>query len=667
MAKILGVNSINYVDKRKVQSKLSFNYGEKFSAKLCSLDKSTGEATLKLPNGWEFKAEVKDSLESREGKVLKFEVKDFSEGKLKLELVQNEDKSEIKGSLEKILNSVGLEGSEENIELLGKMLKHDITLSKENIMDMKNLLNLKEKISNAEDEENFIRLFMEKEGVDMDSDKGKFIYNTLKEFFKELKSSDLDLIMYLKENNIEITKENIESLNNLIKDTGLIGKDIESLLEKVIVDLGNSEEQNTSFENLKGGNLDFFVKDGEVENSKDVIIDNNDIKSKEPINPKEITLGEGKESVIRENSLANKEIVSNNSTIYKDESAKGLSIATSDNDGSSTKLNLEEKVLNSPSENGLKTLEGEGKIEKGYYDKNQLNNEGIDKNVDKNIINKDIDKGTKNNIISKDIEKGSENNITNKNIDKNVDNNANNVNKNSDLSTLNNNAKPSEEKNLSMNMEKTLNILLKENGVDLSRNISKELSAEVKNLLLLGDKVKEDIVNNLSTIKHNIKTLIKLMDENPKLEEQLIFNNLKGPINNLKVYNSLSNEYYYLDFPLNVKENEYPFKLIIKNKNKKNKKIDSKSAKIIASIKTINMGTIDNYITINNSNLEVKINAPKKYTRLLLKFKANLEEGLNDIGYNSHVIVQEKIEEVNLKNSCEFFDDKSFTTVNALI
>lgn len=641
MAKILGVNSINYVDKRKVQSKLSFNYGEKFSAKLCSLDKSTGEATLKLPNGWEFKAEVKDSLESREGKVLKFEVKDFSEGKLKLELVQNEDKSEIKGSLEKILNSVGLEGSEENIELLGKMLKHDITLSKENIMDMKNLLNLKEKISNAEDEENFIRLFMEKEGVDMDSDKGKFIYNTLKEFFKELKSSDLDLIMYLKENDIEITKENIESLNNLIKDTGLIGKDIEALIEKIIDDLVNAEDKNTlftkegikgtsinggnaegknlSFENLKCGNLDFFVQGGEGETFKELILNNNEVKSNNPTNSKEPLLEQGKDIVIKENSTPN-----------------------------------EEKVLNSPSENGLKALEGEGKIEKGYYDKNQLNNEGIDKNVDKNIINKDIDKGT-------------ENNITNKNIDKNVDNNANSANKNSDLSTLNNNAKPSEENRLSMSMEKTLNILLKENGVDLSRNISKELSAEVKNLLLLGDKVKEDIVNNLSTIKHNIKTLIKLMDENPKLEEQLIFNNLKGPINNLKVYNSLSNEYYYLDFPLNVKENEYPFKLIIKNKNKKNKKIDSKSAKIIASIKTINMGTIDNYITINNSNLEVKINAPKKYTRLLLKFKTNLEEGLNAIGYNSHVIVQEKIEEVNLKNFCEFFDDKSFSTVNALI
>lgn len=659
MAKILGINPINYIDKKKVESKLSFNYGEKFSAKLCDLNKSTGEATLKLPNGWEFKAEIKDSLESMEGKSLKFQVKDFSEGKLKLELVQNESEIEIKDSLEKVLSSVGLEKSEENIELLEKMLKHNITLTKENIMEMKNLLNLKEKISDTEEEENFIKLFMEKEGVSIDSEKGKFIYNTLKEFFQALKNSDLDSIIYLKENNIEVTKENIESLNNLIKDTGLIGKDIELLIEKVLSDLGNNADENVSSENLKGGILDFFVKDGDIQKVKNSSINNGDIEANKTINSKEITLGQEKGNVISENGIENKEI---NNVVESD---------LGENQNFGTKNSLEKNLINSlNSKVDDKSYTNEDK--KVISNVDTLTKEMNSKEVSANDkVSNSIEETSKNSLeldnkTSEEINK--ENVVQEKNINSKTDKDVVNTNiKTSDLSNLSKNIKLIEDKNLNMNMEKNLNIILKENGIDLSKNINKDLSAEVKNLLLLGDKVKEDIMNNLSTIKHNIKTLIKLIDENPKLEEQLILNNLKGPINNLKVYNSLSNEYYYLDCPLKVKENEYPFKLIVKNKNKKNKKIDSKSAKIIASIKTINMGTIDNYITINNNNLEVRINAPQKYVKMLYKYRTNLEEGLNHIGYNSHVIVQEKIEEINLKNSCEFFNDKNFTTINALI
>ena len=69
-------------------------------------------------------------------------------------------------------------------------------------------------------------------------------------------------------------------------------------------------------------------------------------------------------------------------------------------------------------------------------------------------------------------------------------------------------------------------------------------------------------------------------------------------LNDVKLFNSISQQYYYLDLPINVKDNEYQFKLIIKDDRKKGKKIDSTNVKIATSIKTINMGTVDAYIKI---------------------------------------------------------------------
>src|SRR3712207_4438922 len=242
MAKVQGINYLNYVDKKKLQSKISFNIGEKFTAKVSEMDQESGEATLKLNNGWVIKGKIKNPSEFMEGKALKLEVKDFVDDELQLTVVKEEGNKEIEGSLQKVLKAVNLEPTKENLALLEKMLKHDITLSKDNIFDVKNLLDLKERLLQGSDEQDkLIKLILDKNNVLESSPEGKFISDTLKEFFETLKNTSDDLLISLKENNLDICKENIDSLKLIEKGEGVIFKDLENItasLEKVISEEG---------------------------------------------------------------------------------------------------------------------------------------------------------------------------------------------------------------------------------------------------------------------------------------------------------------------------------------------------------------------------------------------------------------------------------------------
>ena len=59
------------------------------------------------------------------------------------------------------------------------------------------------------------------------------------------------------------------------------------------------------------------------------------------------------------------------------------------------------------------------------------------------------------------------------------------------------------------------------------------------------------------------------------------------------MFNTISNEYYYLDVPINREMTEYPCKLIIKDNRKDGKKIDRTDVKIVVTVKTVNLGVVD--------------------------------------------------------------------------
>lgn len=119
-----------------------------------------------------------------------------------------------------------------------------------------------------------------------------------------------------------------------------------------------------------------------------------------------------------------------------------------------------------------------------------------------------------------------------------------------------------------------------------------------------------------------------------------------------------------MDLPINVKENEYQFKLIIKDDRRKDKKIDSKNVKIATSVKTINMGTVDAYIKINNNNMNIDINCDKFCVNVLEVGKEKLINDLSSLNYRVSIEVNKRDNEFTLANCGEFFDDRSFNTIN---
>ena len=98
------------------------------------------------------------------------------------------------------------------------MIKHDMPLTKDNIIDIKNLVDFKEKISlNTNKEDIFIAKYLDSRNIDPNSEKANEITKILKNFFEALKNLNVDEILLFKENNIELTKGNLESFIKLFK------------------------------------------------------------------------------------------------------------------------------------------------------------------------------------------------------------------------------------------------------------------------------------------------------------------------------------------------------------------------------------------------------------------------------------------------------------------
>ena len=168
-------------------------------------------------------------------------------------------------------------------------------------------------------------------------------------------------------------------------------------------------------------------------------------------------------------------------------------------------------------------------------------------------------------------------------------------------------------------------------------------------------------------MKNIIKTVLEQKNEmKPEAYNNLI-QTLDKNINDFKVFNSMSNQYYYLDLPINLDSHEYECKLMIKDERKKGKKIDSTDVKIAASVNTISMGTVDAYIKVNNSNMNIDIKCDGHWTKLLDIGKDKILSDLSDMGYNVHIKVSERKKEMNITNCREFFGDNNLGMINVKV
>ncbi|CAG7839710.1 hypothetical protein CLOHAE12215_01124 [Clostridium haemolyticum] len=552
MATILNVNNAYNVNTSKSHKKLSFELGEKISARIMNIDGETSEAILKLLDGWQFSAQIKDAIDFTSNKLIRFEVEGYDSGKILLKVL-NEAEEKVEESLVDILEEQGVNVKEEDYNILQKMIKYNMPLTKENISKMKTLLQFQEKINTSIHEENqFIERYLSNKNISLDSQEGQNIKDILKGFFSEFKKLSTDEIFTLIQSNIELTEENIKSFNSINKGSMHIYEDIicdDNILQDFdeVVQLKNIQEENN---------------EGNKENSS--FINNDEINNNSSKN----------------NKMYDSKVYSNNrNTINGKEILRRLLELD-------VESNNEEKQI---------TLENHENIN---FDNEKIQN-NIKNNEDKNILLKD------NNILE-NMDKEEINNIEKKIVNNKTNNNT----------------------------------------------------------LETSQKVKEELNSKINDMKQIIKHALGENNDVKSLNFDKVFQNLQTKMNDFKVFNSLSNQYYYLDVPVNVNEKEYPCKLIIKDDRKNGKQIDSTNVKFVVCVKTVNIGVIDAYINVINSNINVNIKCEESWIKLIDLTKDKIINKLSELGYIVGVNVDKKQKEMSLVECNTFFEDNDFSRIN---
>lgn len=268
MAGIWNINSVYDTNTRMVSRKLSFEVGQNFLAKIVNLDKLTGEMLLKLLDGWQFSAKLQSPMEKLPEGLIRFVVEGFEDGKLQLKILNsdNKQKSSEKDPINSFLKEKSISLSESDYDVLAKMVKHNISLTKENISDVKTVLDFMNKIKSDDAEENlFIERYIQGKNISSESDEASKIKNTLKSFFNELKGLEVDDVFTFFENNIDLTEQNIKSFNNVFKKDLTIFKDVKQVESKIkdgIQIKGEFVDADSSLEGAAKSNKDISNNQG---------------------------------------------------------------------------------------------------------------------------------------------------------------------------------------------------------------------------------------------------------------------------------------------------------------------------------------------------------------------------------------------------------------------
>lgn len=619
MPAIWNVNNSYNVNNKKYSSKLTFEVGEKFSGKIISKDEGN-EATVKLADGWQFSATIDGNIESEENVPLQLQVEGYEDGKLKLKIVKKEVESNnlANDSLSEVIDKEGL--GKDDVDILKKMVKHNIPLTRENITFVKSLLQFNTKINMDNNEiDNFILKYIDSKGISGESEQGKQIINTLKEFFVNFKNLKPEEILFFLENNIELTSENIESFKKLFSSNG---NTLKEFFDNIKNDFAGIEvemkelEDNTSNSKIEEKHLDNSLKALGEEINKDKLgynslvsklYDSNDMSKgkvsmlavlksmtggddnllREPI--KDILIGKKEQFTTNEynialgkiNNLSDEEFIN----IVKDVLGKNGELKEISKDTVNIVLR---SLFGKDIEVGEAELRKIQDVIEYKFQELELNNEGVneDKLIGNNIVNKTI-------------------------------------------TTL-------------------------EQEVITGGN---------KKILSANELIKNDINKKIDGIKDIIKELLVASKGEGEGAEKVI-QLLKNNISEFKLFNTISNEYYYLDVPINREMTEYPCKLIIKDNRKDGKKIDRTDVKIVVTVKTVNLGVVDGFLSVKDKGLDVELKCDKNYTKVLELSKSKLSNDLQKLGFNINIKVSMREEDITLASCREFFNDKAMNGID---
>ncbi len=622
-------NTHGYNDK-KISSKLTFEEGETFKGRVVA--QGDGESVVvKLTDGWQFPADLlEDSLGSaaKGQQLVQFKVEGFKDGKIKLKIIN--DLQEIKETVDDdvvkdFINKEGL--SKEDFAILKAMIKFNIPLSKENIEFVKSVFNFSQKLENQSEIDDFINNYISGKGISPQSKEAVQIRDTLNEFFKAFKTMNQNDILLFLENDIDINTENIESYNKLFKsDITLneyfdnVAKNFEELhLNKTGI-LNNVEvEENVGKEiNPKNIEDNESIKYSQKQNMGLKVYDENTSSKSRVSLLNLLKTMTGTEITLARDVVKN--ILIENKSIFK-----------------GAELNEAFNKLDNISEEEIKNIFKEAVEDKGMT-KEALNST-LNQLFGKEIKLSDNEVAKFKEILDfkmANAENTENTEIASKNQEQTTGKENNSIFKKEVQIQQNNESKNSEKAALRTEAKLTSSILVKH-----------ELNGKIENM--------KDVIRQLMSNSEELKS---------RTLEGKVAEFIKSNLNDFKLFNSLSNEYYYLDVPIDRRDTKYPCKLIIKDDRKGNKRIDSSNVKLVVAVKTVNMGTVDAYLTVSNNNLNVDIKCIDKYMKLLSKGTKQLTEKLSKLGYLVNITVGEKIDEVNLATCRKFFDSANTSALD---
>lgn len=659
---------------KKLTSKLTFAAGETFKGRIA--EKADGnEIKVKLADGWQFSAEVEGDTTFTEQDVVKFEVIGYENGKLKLKLLEGSEEGidSKKDSLQTLVKKEGLE--ETDVDILKSMVEHDIPLTRDNIKFVKSIIQFNIRVNNNPEEvDNFINKFLESKNIDSNSEEAAQIRQVLTEFINEFKGmSSKDILLFL-ENNISMTKANIDSYNKLFNGEINLKDYFQGLSEEL---------NNMDLSNLSKGHSQVTTPSNIVEN----LVQNNETVSTSNTNLFATKVYDSVESAGAKVNVLDilKSMVNSELEDVKSELNNIISNRISDFSVSEySEVTLKIKSLGDKELLDLinNALNKEGKLDK----------EGINKIIN-SLLGKEIqisnDESEKLIESFKPLMDNKLSEISNKanadvalkeeiiNLFQNKDNtslgeNLNTISNEKLIALIKDSVKNSGDltkEGLDKIFSQLLNKDVKLSNEDfnsLKEMLSTRQQANLTSNLMGREGIKEDLKNGILGIKESVKDIIKVI-ENTGLDNSKVVEFLKENINDFKLFNSINKEYYYLDVPINQQGKEYQCKLVIKDKRKDGKKIDKTNVKVVVSINTINLGKIDNYLTIRGNNINVDIKCEEDMVKVLDKNKDVLVKSLSEIGLLANISVSKKVEEVSLTTCREFFNESKLSIIDRTV
>ena len=630
MPGIYNINNGYNVNTKKVSSKINFEVGEKFTGRVVSKGDDK-DVTIKLSDGWQFIAELEGDVNLDDIKLVKFQVDGFENGKLKLKVAQGTGNEETVGdeNFQEVIEKEGL--SKEDIDILKKMVNNNISLTRENISQIKGLFQFNEKMaSNPKEIDAFIQTYLQSKDIPFNSEQGQNIKESLTKFLGEFKNMTQEDILAFVDNNLDFSEENITSFNKLFKG----GSSIEQILTKISDSLNSRE-----------------VSDSKTGNNIEIV--NNKLISKEA----ELT-----KNIADNNTALASKVYNENDPLTK--KINILDVLKTIAGSEDSELDMVQKNAGKESSNSEEVNLPTSLIEK-LEDKevvklikdtigNRLEANDAPKTQAERLI--EATNKTKLEGILSDIE-GKEVKLTDPEF--------------KEFKELLNNKIVGKEV-LQENLSSDKNVIQPK---EVSANVVKETTLIKDNLgklnfedLVRGnldnkESIKADMKNKIENIKDIVNNLIS-QTELKDVGAEKIMNLVKANINDFKVFNSVSNEYYYLNIPITADNKEYPCKLIIKDNRKDGKKIDSTNAKMVVSVKTINLGDVDGYLTMRENKIDVKLKCESDFTSVINHNKSKLVDGLSSLGLSVNVSVSAKDKPVDLVSCRNFFNDLTMSTIN---